>query len=91
MYPDKLRKPFKIKQMINIGVGIDATVLQTILFTAKAIVLFLSIMYTTITLRSVGQLAGAVAIKRDITWPASMSYRPAALWTLFWLICQIPV
>ncbi len=80
-----------MQEVITIGVGIEATVLQTLLFTFKLIMLFFALMHTFILLRNVGHLAGLVAVGKRPTWSGWLIYLPTIMWTIFWILTQIPI
>ena len=89
--PDSLLKNNNMNEVINIGLGIEATVLATLIFTIRAIVLLYAIITTIITLRNLAQLAGLEAAGRTWTWNQSATLVPAFAWFVYWLLTQIPV
>jgi hypothetical protein len=80
-----------MQETINIGMGIDATVIQTLMNLAKVIMMFFSIMYTFIFLRGIGQIAGTMARNEDITFRANIIIVPTICWTIFYILTLVPI
>jgi hypothetical protein len=80
-----------MQETINIGAGLDATVIQTLMYLAKVIMLFVSIMYTFTFLRGVGQMAGMLARGDGFGFPPKVIIVPTLCWTVFYILTIAPI
>lgn len=78
-----------MNETILILPGFEATIAQILLFLNKMTVLFFSIWLTIIVAFNIGLVSAKES--KDALWKLNSNnfWKPALLWTIFWILCQI--
>ena len=78
-----------MNEVINIGFGLEATVLATVIFIIRSVVFLYAIIMTITTLRNLAILAGMEASNKKWKWQRSATLVPAITWFIFWLLTLV--